>query len=68
MSTTNEKWEIKPYGISELADKYGVSRHTMRRWLVKHKKIIGEREGRLYTALQVKLIFERIGLSGIAED
>lgn len=68
MSTTNNVVEIKPYSISELSSLYGVSRRTMRNWIAPHQTLIGGKIGHLYTALQVKLIFEKLGLPGKAEE
>lgn len=68
MSTTRDYVEIKPYSISELAAIYSVKPRTMRMWIARHQEAIGEKTGRYFTALQVKIIFEKLGLPGIAED
>jgi hypothetical protein len=68
MSTTNNVIEIKPYSISELSALYGVSKRTMRNWITPHQSVIGEKIGHLYTALQVKVIFEKLGLPGKAHE
>lgn len=68
MSTTRDYVEIKPYSISELARIYGVTNRTIKNWITRHQEAIGEKVGRLYTALQVKIIFEKLGLPGIAKD
>jgi len=60
--------EVKPYNIKELAAIYGVGRKTMVKWLQAHQKSIGKKEGRLYTALQVKIIFDVLGLPSQMED
>ena len=60
--------EIKPYSPAELARIYGVTKKTINRWLKPHRSRIGEREGLFYTALQVRLIFERLGLPGRIEE
>lgn len=52
---------IKPYSLTELAEIYGVSNHTMKNWIKRHQHSIGEKVGRLYTTLQVKTIFEKLG-------
>lgn len=59
---------IKPYTPSEIAELYGVSRKVMNRWLLPHWDSIGKRQGRYYTALQVKVIFEVLGLPGKPEQ
>jgi hypothetical protein len=66
MSTTTI--EIKAYGIGELAALYSVSNKTMNRWMKPYAELIGKREGRYYTALQVRIIFEKLGLPGIVSE
>jgi len=68
MGITNNAIQIKPYSLTELAQIYGVTNRTIKNWIVRHNEAIGEKTGRLYTALQVKIIFEKLGLPGIAED
>lgn len=68
MSITSNTIEIKPYGLTELAAIYGVTVRTIKNWLQPHAPAIGEKIGRLYTALQVKIIFEKLGLPGKIED
>lgn len=68
MSTTNNTFEIKAYSVTELAGIYNVKPRTMRMWLSPHKSSIGEKIGRYYNTLQVKIIFEKLGLPGIIED
>jgi len=53
---------IKPYTSKELAGLYGVSAKTLRTWLQPHQPVIGERISRYFTALQVRIIFERLGV------
>lgn len=60
--------EVKPYSPRELANVYGVSRKILNGWLDRHREAIGERSGLYYTALQVKTIFELIGLPGTIDD
>lgn len=60
--------EIKAYSISELARMYGISNKSMNRWLKPHADVIGKREGRYYTALQVRIIFDKLGLPGKIYD
>ena len=63
MSTTGEI-TVKAYTSKELAAMYGISTKTFRTWLQPHTKSIGEKQGRYFTALQVRLIFERMGIPG----
>lgn len=59
---------LKPYTPAEIAALYGVSWKVMNRWLKPHKAAIGNREGLYYTVLQVKTIFEKLGLPGKIEE
>ena len=68
MSTTTNVVEIKPYSLTELAALYGISNRIMKSWLAPHSVAVGDKVGRLYNTLQVKIIFERLGLPGKAED
>jgi hypothetical protein len=62
MGTMNQSITIKPYTIGELCNIYEVTNKTMNTWLRPHAEVIGKREGRYYTALQVEIIFEKLGL------
>lgn len=68
MSTTSIEVKIKPYSLTELSGLYGVSNHTMKNWIAPHHTSVGKKIGRLYTALQVKIIFEKLGLPGKAVE
>jgi hypothetical protein len=68
MSTTSIEVKIKPYSLTELSGLYGVSNHTLKNWIVPHHTAVGKKIGRLYTALQVKTIFEKLGLPGKAHE
>jgi hypothetical protein len=68
MSTTNHNIEIRAYSVIELANIYKVSRYIFLRWIEPHQSFIGEKQGRYYTTLQVKIIFERLGLPAIVEE
>ena len=68
MSITDNRIEIKPYSLTELANIYGVTNRTMKNWITRHDEAVGEKIGRLYTALQIKIIFEKLGLPGRAEE
>ena len=68
MSITENKIEIKPYSITELARIYGVTNRTMKNWINRHDEAVGLKVGRLYTTLQIKIIFEKLGLPGKAEE
>lgn len=65
-NTINTSWEkkIAPYTPKELASLYGVSVKTLRTWLSPHRKNIGERKSKYYTAKQVRIIFEQLGEPG----
>jgi hypothetical protein len=68
MSTTNYVVEIKPYSLTELSGLYGISNGIMKKWLAPHNEAIGEKVGRLYNTLQVKIIFEKLGLPSKVEE
>ncbi|HEV7780350.1 MAG TPA: hypothetical protein VGO58_03745 [Chitinophagaceae bacterium] len=65
-NTVNTALETKigPYTPKELATMYGVSIKTLRTWLLPHRKQVGERISKYYTAKQVRIIFERLGEPG----
>lgn len=66
MSTTNEHL-IRPYTVKELAALYGVSTKTLRTWMAPHKEAVGARVSRYFTALQIQIIFDRLGLPCTAD-
>ena len=68
MSITDKTIEIRPYSLTELAQIYGVTNRTMKNWISRHDEAVGEKIGRLYTTLQIKIIFEKLGLPGRAEE
>ena len=68
MSITDKTIEIRPYSLTELAQIYGVTNRTMKNWIIRHAEAVGEKIGRLYTTLQIKIIFEKLGLPGRAEE
>jgi len=65
-TTTNIQNEtvIRGYTLKELAALYGVSTKCLRTWMQPHNEHIGEKKGRYFTALQVRIIFDRLGLPG----
>lgn len=58
------KIEIKPYSKQELADMYKISVRSMTRWLLPFEKTIGKRQGWYYNLIQVRYIFDKLGLPG----
>lgn len=64
MNTSVHTYEIRPYNTKELAHIYRVQPRIFRKWLQPHLSCLGERTSRYFTALQVKLIFEKLGLPG----
>lgn len=66
--TTKSNVLIKPYNIKELAAIYNVTPRTMSNWLEEHKAAIGKKVGRYFSALQVKVVFEKLGLPGEVQD
>ncbi len=53
--------EIKPYSIRELADMYGISVNTFKKWLKPHSSEIGPKIGHFYNARQVEFILGKFG-------
>ena len=53
---------MKPYSPGELAAQYGISTKTLRTWLKMHHQHIGIRMGKYFTALQIRIIYERLGV------
>jgi hypothetical protein len=68
MTTKNYVIEVKPYSITELSNIYGVTIRTMKNWIQPHNQTVGIKIGRLYTAFQVKVIFEKLGLPSKIEE
>lgn len=60
-TTTNHAIEVKHYSTKELARFYGVCDKTLLKWMKPFTADIGEKQGRFYTAAQVKIIFEKLG-------
>jgi hypothetical protein len=56
---------IRPHNLKELSALYGISARTLKKWLYPFKHEIGERVGYLYTVIQVKKIFELLGLPNV---
>ncbi len=61
MNTTTEV-TVKAYTLKELSAIYGISPRAFKTWLLPHEDVIGKKKGWYYTTLQVRLIFERLGL------
>ncbi len=49
--------EVKPYTHKELSDYYDVCDKTLKKGLVPFAIQIGEKNGRYYTVVQVRIIF-----------
>ena len=56
--------ELKAYTTKEIAALYGISTKTFRTWMLPHQCTIGAKTGRYFTVLQVRLIFDKLGLPG----
>jgi hypothetical protein len=55
-------FDLRPYTVTELANIYGVCRQTFRKWIHPFEDVIGDRHGYFYSAIQVQIIIEKIGL------
>jgi hypothetical protein len=62
MGTQNLVSEIKPYSTRDLAAIYGVCDKTMKKWIKPFIIEIGEKNGRYYSVVQVKVIFDKLGV------
>jgi hypothetical protein len=47
--------------MKELSALYGISPKSFKTWLEPHEEVIGKKKGWYFTALQVKMIFEKLG-------
>lgn len=59
--TAKQQFHLRPYTIAELADIYGVSKKTFRKWLDPFQEIIGRRNGFFYSVKQVQVIIDKLG-------
>ncbi|MFN8248900.1 MAG: hypothetical protein U0T68_08130 [Ferruginibacter sp.] len=67
--TISNTVRVQPYSKKELCDLYNVKHRVLAGWLARFKDEIGEITGRYYTAKQVEIIFDKIGLPyDIKED
>lgn len=62
MGTLNFIDEIRPSSIKELAGIYGCCDKTMKKWIIPFLLEIGEKNGRYYSVVQVKVIFDKLGV------
>lgn len=51
---------VKPYTKKELTQLYGISRKTLRRWLVKHDTLLGKNT-KIFNVKQIDFIFNHFG-------
>jgi transposase len=63
--STKRRIQVKTYSVKEVAELYGISGKTLKKWLYPFEKEIGERRGYFYNPKQVGIIFEKLGLPGI---
>ncbi|MBO7469704.1 MAG: hypothetical protein II817_00555 [Bacteroidales bacterium] len=52
--------DIRPMTTSELAQRWGVSCRTVRKWLKPFASEIGPRQGNIYNARQVAIILSKL--------
>lgn len=57
-----QKIPFKAYSNKEIAVMFNVSERTWRRWVAPFRNDIGDRKGHFYTPVQVKVIFEKLGV------
>ena len=53
---------IRPYSIKDMAAIYRVCDKTFKRWIMPFAADVGEKNGRYYSVVQVKIIFEKLGM------
>ena len=63
MSTENLVREIRPYSTKELAGIYNVCDKTMKKWMKPFLEQVGEKKGRYYSVVHVKIIFDKLGVT-----
>ncbi|PWV45944.1 hypothetical protein [Chitinophaga sp. S165] len=63
-----EEFRIKAMNTKELANSYGVSRRVFNTWLQPFISDIGPRRGYYFTALQVKIILDKLGPYNLAAE
>lgn len=56
---------LKPYTLAELSRLYEVDKRTFKMWIEPYKDQIGKRIGKYYSVLQVRFIFEQLGLPAL---
>jgi hypothetical protein len=61
-SNDENKIVVKPKSVAELAKMYEMTPRTLKKWLVPHEGIIGEKIGRYFSVNQVAVIFKCLGM------
>ncbi|MBS1616247.1 MAG: hypothetical protein JST06_09045 [Bacteroidetes bacterium] len=61
---TGISFPLKAYTVRQLADLYGVTTKTFRRWIAPFNEAIGDRHGHFYNIIQVKCIVQNLGVPG----
>ncbi|HYG53119.1 MAG TPA: hypothetical protein VD905_19605 [Flavobacteriales bacterium] len=56
---------LKPYSTQELADLYGISVHTFKKWIAPFKESLGKKIGWYWSIPQVKIIFQKLDLPSV---
>lgn len=64
MSISGKGIELRPYTAKQLSELYGVDVKTFRSWLKPFANEIGEKKGYFYNIVQVRCIFNHLGLPG----
>jgi hypothetical protein len=67
MKSENQKFQLRPYTISELSDIYGVSKKTFRKWLEPFQNEIGIRNGFFYSVKQLQVIIDKLGIPSMLD-
>jgi hypothetical protein len=65
LNAPNASVFLRPHNLKELSALYSISVRTFKKWLQPFEKQVGVRIGYLYTASQVKKIFELLGAPNV---
>ena len=53
---------VKPYTLKDLCVLYNTTYKVLSRWLLPFHHLLGSRNGRFYSVLQVEIIFAKLGI------
>ena len=68
MENETTKIRLRTYSVKEVAELYGISGKTLKKWLAPFEKEIGARVGYLYNPKQIRVIFDKLGFPEPSEN